>query len=80
MILEAMEEQSDQWGNIVATTLTDEQADTVFRSSGWSTHGCPFTVWTEDRVYFPVGFDGAEWCESVARNPDGKPTEHIGNT
>ena len=81
MILEEMVYHSDDWNNIVSTTLTDEHADIKFdASSGYSTEGCPFTVWTADRVYFPVGFDGAEWCESVARNPDGKPTEHLGSS
>ena len=40
--------------------------------------GEPFTLWTTNRVYFPVVYDGAEWCASVSRNPDGKPTYHIG--
>lgn len=40
--------------------------------------GESFTVWTKARVYFPVQYNGNEWVESVARNPDGKPTKHLG--
>lgn len=30
----------------------------------------PFTVWTQDRVYFPVVYSSTScWVESVPRNP-----------
>lgn len=41
-------------------------------------YGDPFTVWTASRVYFPLCYDGTEWCGSVSRHPDGKATEHMG--
>ena len=39
--------------------------------------GCWFTVWTKDRVYFPTSYDGAEWVESVPRDPCGEATRHV---
>jgi len=42
------------------------------------TEGKPFTLWTENFVYFPLCYDGAEWCGSIARNPNDLPTEHQG--
>lgn len=38
-----------------------------------------FTVWTSDYVYFPAGYDGTVWCESIARNPGySSPKELVG--
>lgn len=63
--------------DIVACTLSDDEADTEFDAGfGWP-NGIPFTVWTKRRVYFPVAYDGAEWCKSVSRRVDGIPTQHI---
>lgn len=42
------------------------------------TEGMPFTAWTEQRVYFPACYDGAEWIESVPRSPCDEATKHIG--
>jgi hypothetical protein len=30
---------------------------------------CEFTLWTADRVYFPVYYEGCETLRSVSRNP-----------
>jgi hypothetical protein len=32
-------------------------------------NGKPFLLWTNDRVYFLVIYDGKEWAGSVPRNP-----------
>ncbi len=40
--------------------------------------GVPFTAWTEDRVYFPVTYDGDERIGSAPRNPINEATEHFG--
>lgn len=40
--------------------------------------GVPFTAWTKERVYFPVVYDGAEWVESVPRNPCDEALDHRG--
>lgn len=69
---------NETWDDIVASTLTLDQLDTEFDDGFGSSNGCPFTVWTTNRVYFPAVYDGSEWIASVSRNPDGNPTNHIG--
>lgn len=64
--------------DIVSSTISEDEMNKEFNNSYGLIKGIPFTVWTADRVYFPAGYDGAEWCVSVSRNPDGKPTAHIG--
>lgn len=60
-------------------TFTNESfLDEDFNEGLGGIRGRRFTVWTKDRVYFPIVYDGAESCRSVSRNPDGLPTEHIG--
>ena len=76
-ITRAMLVSGESWDDVVFSTLTEEQLDKVFDDSFGAAEGEPFTVWTKDRVYFPKEYDGAESCESVSRNPDGKPTDHI---
>lgn len=40
--------------------------------------GEPFWAWTKTKVYFCTVYDGAEWIDSIPRNPQfGEPT-HIG--
>jgi hypothetical protein len=68
----------ETWADVESNTMTDEQMDTAFDSGYGTSDGCPFTVWTKGRVYFPVVYDGAEWASSVSRHPDGKPTRHKG--
>lgn len=41
-------------------------------------NGKPVLAWTEDRVYFPVAYDGSEWMGSAPRNPQSKGQEHVG--
>ena len=68
----------DTWADVEACTLTEEELLEQF-DSGWGcTEGKAFTVWTKNRVYFPAQYDGSEWCDSVARNPNGSATFHIG--
>ena len=68
----------ESWEDTVDSTLTDEQLDKEFDPGYGLQKGDPFTVWTESRVYFPIQYDGSEWCGSVSRNPDGKVTFHLG--
>lgn len=77
LILKEMEKHND---NAVAysSTMTKEEMDVEFDNRLGCYQGIPFTLWTCDRVYFPVTYDGARWVGSVSRNPDEKPTEHIG--
>ena len=78
MMEEEMKSHDDSWDNVVSCTLTEEELRESFDDDFGGQEGKPFTVWTETRVYFPAIYDGAEWVESVSRNPDGKPTGHVG--
>lgn len=71
-----MQERNETLADIEANTMTDKEMDVEFESGYGNHQGCPFTVHTAKTVYFPVEYDGAEWVGSVARHPDGKPTEH----
>ena len=52
--------------------------DIEFNDSYGSVDGVSFTLWTKDRVYFPVQYDGREWCKSVPRDPKDEITHHVG--
>lgn len=69
----------ESFSDVVATAPEgDEWMHVAFYDGYGGVHGIPFTVWTATRVYFPACYDGSEWVESVARNPDGKATHHVG--
>ncbi len=40
--------------------------------------GPSFTLWTENRVYFPCEYDGSEFVSSVPRNPCNEIIRHNG--
>lgn len=52
--------------------------DVEFDDGYGGTEGPAFTAWSQTRVYFPVVYDGAEWLESVPRDPCDEVTHHIG--
>ncbi len=70
-----MEAHNEDW-NCVESIAGEEFLDLEFDDGFGGVCGQPFTVWTQNRVYFPKEYDGAEGCISVSRNPDGLPTEH----
>ena len=50
-----------------------------FNAGYGSPEGDEFTCWTNDYVFFPVVYDGAECVGYVRRNPEGsKPSQHLG--
>ena len=63
---------------MVAIYPKDLDLDKKFDAGYGSPEGEPFTLWTKDRVYFPICYDGAEWVCSVPRNPCDIATEHMG--
>lgn len=73
-----MKQHNETFEDVVDCTLTEEELLEEFDSGYGCSEGKPFTLWTTNRVYFPAVYDGCEWCASVSRNPDGKPTYHIG--
>ena len=75
----AFEEHDDNFENVIDyAPKGDEWLDYYFDDDSKKIEGESFTIWTKSRVYFPVQYNGCEWVESVSRNPDGKPTHHIG--
>ena len=78
MITVAMNAHGETWKDIVEITLTAVQLDKKFDAGFGGSEGEPFTAWTKNRVYFPAVYDGSEWADSVPRNPNGEPTEHVG--
>lgn len=78
LITREMDIHADGWENVVQCTLSDKELDKKFDNDFGAAEGEPFTLWTLSRVYFPVTYDGAEWCASVSRDPDGLPTGHVG--
>ncbi len=78
LIERAMSHHGETFGNVVACTLNTEELLEAFDDDYGLIKGKPFTLWTQKRVYFPVKYDGSESVDSVARNPDGIATKHIG--
>lgn len=78
LIQHEMNKRKETFDDVVSSTLTEEELLKEFDCGFGGSEGVPFTLWTTNRVYFPAVYDGSEWVESVSRNPDGKPTSHIG--
>jgi hypothetical protein len=79
LLTKEMSVHGESFTDIEFSTLTDKQLDNRFCDGLGEYEDTPFTVWTKNRVYFPACYDGSSWVASVSRNPDGKPTEHIGD-
>lgn len=78
LIQREMDHQKESWADVVHTSLTEEELNREFDSGYGSPEGCPFLLWTKTRVYFPVQYDGSEWCESVPRKPCDEKICHVG--
>ena len=79
LLMVALHAQEETFADIVATA--PEPTDWLhaeFKPRAWQSEGCPFTVWTKRRVYFPVTDCLSEWVGSVSREPDGRVTPHQG--
>lgn len=63
---------------LVAVAPENIDLDREFDSGYGSSAGEPILIWTEERVYFPVVYDGAEWLASAPRNPTDSGQEHVG--
>ncbi len=78
-IEQALSSNKESWSDVIAISPKDQKwLDYYFDDDFGSIEGTSFTVWTKTKVYFPVCYDGSEWVGSVSRNPDDKPTDHIG--
>lgn len=79
MIENEMSVHNDSFDNIVHQIgETENWLDINFKNGYGGTEGPPFTLWTNERVYFPVQYDGSEWVSSVPRNPNNEITYHVG--
>jgi hypothetical protein len=52
--------------------------DTPFNDGYGTPEGPLFTAWSNQWVYFPVCYDGAEWVGCAPRNPCPIATDHQG--
>ena len=75
-----MKLNGDSWINVEAfvPSSTFRWLYVEFNGGFGGIQGPPFTLWTKDFVYFPVCYDGSEWCGSAPRNPCDIVTEHQG--
>jgi len=78
LITSKMTEQGESWDDVVSHTLSELELHRFFDSGYGGPEGTPFTLWTHKRVYFPGCYDGAEFVESVPRNPCDEKTDHVG--
>jgi hypothetical protein len=63
---------------IVAVAPDESVLDVEFDNDFGGSEGPYFLIWTEQRVYFPVVYDGAEWIGSAPRNPQPEGQRHVG--
>lgn len=67
----------DNFDSLVIT-IENGELDREFNPGFGGTGGAPFTAWSDSFVYFPICYDGAEWCGSAPRNPCGIKCHHQG--
>jgi hypothetical protein len=63
---------------VVAVAPEGIDLDREFNDDYGGSEGEPVLIWTEERVYFPVVYDGSEWLGSAPRNPVSEGQEHVG--
>lgn len=76
-LADAMKEANDP-GPVVAYAPDEAAFDAEFYGGFGGTEGPQVLAWTEERVYFPVRYDGAEWIGSAPRNPQAEGQDHVG--
>lgn len=79
LIQKEMKKNNDSFDNIEFSISREENwLDLDFDRGYGFKEGPPFSLWTKTRVYFPVTYNGSEWCSSVPRNPSEEIIKHIG--
>ena len=63
---------------VVAVAPPNIDLDRTFNDGYGGAEGEPVLIWTEQRVYFPVVYDGAEWMGSAPRDPVTCGQSHVG--
>jgi hypothetical protein len=64
---------------VVAVAPDEATLDIEFDDGYGRCEGPAVLIWTEQRVYFPIVYDGAEWLGSAPRNPQPEGQSHVGN-
>lgn len=75
---EAERENCGDTSPFVAVAPDETVLDIEFDDGYGGSQGPDVLIWTEERVYFPVVYDGAEWLESAPRNPTQRGQRHVG--
>lgn len=70
--------RGDDTTPIVHIAPDESVMDVRFYAGYGGAYGPAILVWTEERVYFPVQYDGAEWLGSAPRNPTNEGQDHEG--
>lgn len=77
-VVEEMGRCGESWDMVVAVADNYPLSEAPVSQSWGGGTNTAFTVWTENRVYIPVQYDGMEWCSSVPRNPCDEKTDPVG--
>lgn len=79
LITEALAQNKESWNDVESMSPKDGKwLDYLFDDDFGSIEGVPFTIYTKNKIYFPACYDGSEWVESISRNPNNIPAQHIG--
>jgi hypothetical protein len=78
--------QFSEWGEpvqrddsaVVAVAPFESVLDFEFDGGFGTSCGPRVLIWTEQRVYFPVTYDGSESLGSAPRNPQPQGQRHVG--
>jgi hypothetical protein len=76
LIGDALRSNGETWDDIVSITLTTKELAREFKIDYEGPRGKPFAAWTQKFVYFPLVYDGGEWCGSAPRHPSGVALSH----
>jgi hypothetical protein len=63
---------------IVAVSPGETVLDVSFDDGYGGAEGPAVLIWSEERVYFPMTYDGSEWLDSAPRNPQPDGQAHVG--
>jgi hypothetical protein len=74
----AMKQNGETWADVIGEAPPEKGWSRRFDNGFGGVNGKPFTLWTNNRVYFPACYDGAEWVASVPRNPCAERVDHVG--
>lgn len=76
LISDEMDRNDESWHDMEIITPKNLDLDRKFDAGYGSVNGLPFTLWTRNRVYFPIEYDGSERVLSVPRNPCDEAVNH----